>query len=594
MNWFHPSLSTPFETARDQVDALLDSCALRVHFQAIADLTSGEVLGYEALTRCPQGAPFTGPEQLFHAAWLGHRLEQLNSHCLELAVASFMDQALPGRLFLNTTAQSLIAADSLTGLLQPEAGRVVLEISEKYPFEDLLGVSEVMAQARQQGFTVALDDLGAGYSGLKTWSLVRPDFVKLDRYFITDIHRDGVKREFVRSIAEIARGLGCKVIAEGIETEEELDTLRAMQIRYGQGFLLHRPEAEPAPGLLNAPVAQSAAVVPPVGFAETVAAIVVAVDPVGSEVPAEQVSQLFHDNPSLTSLPVVENGRPLGIISRRHLMESFATRFSHALNWRKPIGEFVELTLVVDREAPLQEVSRHITDSDAWDISLDIIITRQGLYAGVGRVSDLLRHFTNLQIRNARYSNPLTQLPGNVPIYEQIDELLRSGTDFRLAYIDINDFKPFNDHYGYSLGDEVITCLAAVILAETDRGADFVGHIGGDDFVVLFRSGPTLACCEAIIRGFAARTRSLYAPDDLAAGGVPRVDRQGREQGRALLSLAIGVVHPDPRACRSHHEVAALAAEAKHEAKRLGGNQLFVSRRRVPGRESLPAYTRAC
>src|SRR5690606_42027009 len=74
-----------------------------------------------------------------------------------------------------------------------------------------------------------------------------------------------------------------------------------------------------------------------------------------------------------------------------------------------------------------------------------------------------------------------------------------AGADFRLAYIDINDFKPFNDHYGYSLGDEVIRCLAAAVLAATHPGGDFVGHIGGDDFVVLFRGDGWRAECEDIV-----------------------------------------------------------------------------------------------
>ncbi|MEA3298913.1 MAG: bifunctional diguanylate cyclase/phosphodiesterase [Pseudomonadota bacterium] len=585
MNW-NPALPVAHGNPEALVMALMTEQRLDVHFQAILDMTGGAVLGYEALVRCAPDSPFDGPEALFRAASAGERLEELNSHCLALALARFQALDLPGKLFLNTTPDSLLLVGELLAgtALAMQPGRVVLEVSEKYPFRDIAAIGERVGRARAQGIEVALDDLGAGYSGLKTWSLVRPDFVKLDRHFITDIHRDGVKREFVRSISEIARGLGCRVIAEGIEREEELATLRALQVRYGQGYLLHRPEAEPRACFVGLDLAAGR---PPTLArpAETVEAIMAWVPPLRPATHADQVNQLFRDNPGVNALPVVEDGIPVGIVGRRQLMERFSARYAHDLNWRKPIRLFAANNpLVVDCQTPIHEVSRRITDSDAWDMNMDFIITREGRYAGVGRTAALLKHLTTLQIRNARHSNPLTQLPGNVPIYEQIDELLGAGADFRLAYIDINDFKPFNDHYGYSLGDEVIRCLAAAVLAATHPGGDFVGHIGGDDFVVLFRGDGWRVKCEAIVEHFSRHSLALYAPEDLAAGGVPGADRRGARAGRSLLSLAVGVVNPDARACHSHHDVASLAAEAKHEAKRRGGNQVFVSERRVPAR----------
>jgi len=574
MNGMYPGLSAVCRDTESLVLGLMADERLDIHFQVILDLADGGVLGYEALARCVGDSPFAGPEELFHAARCCHRLEELNNFCLTKAIRRFHALGLPGKLFLNTTPGSLrMVGELMAGSpLAAERGRVVLEISEQYPFEDIEAIGDSVNRARGAGLEVALDDLGAGYSGLKTWSLVRPDFVKLDRHFITAIDRDGVKREFVRSISEIARGLGCRVIAEGIEWQEELATLRALHIRYGQGYLLHRPESVPRTSFSD--VARK--VRPPATLtrlAETVEAIMTKVAPLRSDTHADQVNQLFRKNPGINSLPVVEEGVPVGIVSRKQLMERFSARYSYDLNWRKPIVLYADRApLIVDCQTPLHEVSRRITDSDEWDMNLDFIITREGRYAGVGRTSALLKHLTDIRIRNARYSNPLTQLPGNVPIYEQIDELLRGICDFHLAYIDINDFKPFNDHYGYSRGDEVINCLAAVILAETGQGLDFIGHIGGDDFVVLFRDEDWRDKCDAIVEHFARQSRTLYSAEDLAAGGLPRLDRGGWQAGLALLSLAVGVVNPDAGACRSHHDVAALAAEAKHEAKRRGAS----------------------
>src|SRR5690606_904255 len=176
MNW-NPALPVAHGNPEALVMALMTEQRLDVHFQAILDMTGGAVLGYEALVRCAPDSPFDGPEALFRAASAGERLEELNSHCLALALARFQALGLPGKLFLNTTPDSLLLVGELLAgtALAMQPGRVVLEVSEKYPFRDIAAIGERVGRARAQGIEVALDDLGAGYSGLKTWSLVRPD-----------------------------------------------------------------------------------------------------------------------------------------------------------------------------------------------------------------------------------------------------------------------------------------------------------------------------------------------------------------------------------------------------------------------------------
>lgn len=585
---------------RKQLLSLLDNGTINTCFQAILDLNNNTLAGYEALARCPPDSAFASTEALFAAALRENLLAELNACCIAVAVRAFRQLELPGKLFLNTIPGALSRVVDAMGPVPASwyRERVVLEISEKYPLEDMQGVNTYAHQANELGIEVALDDLGTGYSGLKTWSLVRPDYVKIDRHFISGIHLDPVKREFVRSISEIARSLRCRVIAEGIELEEELATLRSLHIRYGQGYLIHYPEEAPRAVLDMLALHGGRADGSPTVFSrpsETVAALMEDVEPLPADTCAEQVNNIFTKNAAITALPVVENGKPIGIISRKQLMERFSQRYSFALLSRKPIVLFADKnTLVVDWQTPMQEVSRLITGASGGDMNLDFIITRDGDYAGVGKVATLLKHITDMQMRSARHSNPLTQLPGNVPIHEQVDDLLKTGADFHFAYIDINDFKPFNDYYGYSLGDEIINCLARIIVAATNRSLDFVGHIGGDDFVVLFRCDNWQAKCSTILAEFEREVQRFYSPGELAAGGIYCRDRQGRETLCPLLSLAIGVVHPDPALCFSQHDVATLASEAKHQAKLAAGNHLFFSRRRAPQRAVVDGATTAC
>jgi GGDEF domain-containing protein len=209
-----------------------------------------------------------------------------------------------------------------------------------------------------------------------------------------------------------------------------------------------------------------------------------------------------------------------------------------------------------------------------------MIIVQDGCYLGLASVRDLLKRITELKIRNARHSNPLTLLPGNVPINQEIDSLLQRACDFHIAYFDLNHFKPFNDCYGYSRGDQVIRRLGGLLTAHADSESDFVGHIGGDDFVVLFRSRDWRARCARVISAFDQQVQSLYRASDLAAGGIWSQDRNGQAAFFPLLSLAVGVVHPDPYKCSSYHEIAELAADAKKQAKLQTGSALFLSSRR--------------
>ena len=242
-----------------------------------------------------------------------------------------------------------------------------------------------------------------------------------------------------------------------------------------------------------------------------------------------------------------------------------------------------EDVLLVDSQLSLVEVSRLVTDQENSALQQDIIITQDGCYLGMGNLRDLLKRLTELRIQDAQYANPLTLLPGNVPINNEVDRLLKQTADFHVAYFDLNNFKPFNDCYGYSKGDQVIRLLGELITRFAEHESNFIGHIGGDDFVVVYRAADWQLSCERILREFDQEVRAFYLPKDLQNEGMWSTDRTGVRSFFPLLGLAIGVVRPDPYRCESFHEVAELAAMAKKEAKRSICSSLFVSQRRCTG-----------
>lgn len=581
------------ETRRRLLLDILETESLYPHFQPLVDLKKNEVIGHEALIRGPAGSIMASPGALFQTAIennLLHTLELLSRRC---SLERFAELKPGGLLFLNISASLLGTPEHTEGFtaeLLQELGisiaDIVIELSEQHPFDQHGLTNSSVEYYRNMGFQVAVDDLGTGYSGLKLWSELNPEYVKIDRHFVSHIDSDAVKREFVRAIYNISNAMGCKVIAEGIERKEEVVTLMELGISIGQGFYLGYPSPEPQPTwtpLAICDALQSKDVVL-MDQAETASSLLRQAPAVSADDTVLYASEQFRAHPEMNALPVIREGIPLGVVKKSDLLELFSTQYGRALYEKKTVSRILsEDVLLVDCQLSLVEVSRLVTDQENSALQHDIIITQDDCYLGMGNLRDLLKRLTELKIQNAQYANPLTLLPGNVPINNEVDSLLKEASDFHIAYFDLNNFKPFNDCYGYSKGDQVIRLLGELLTRFAGHDQNFIGHVGGDDFVVVYRSADWQLSCERILREFDEGVRSFYSPKDLQTEGMWSTDRKGVRSFFPLLGLAIGVVHPDPYRCESFHEVAELAAMAKKEAKRSAFSSLFVSRRRCTG-----------
>jgi diguanylate cyclase (GGDEF)-like protein len=295
------------------------------------------------------------------------------------------------------------------------------------------------------------------------------------------------------------------------------------------------------------------------------------------------VYAIFQADPKLMILPVVDHGQPLGLINRFDMIEHFARPYERELYGKKSCRQFMDARpLIADQATSLQELSFRMAEADAHHLFNGFIITDQGRYLGMGTGHDLMREITQLQIHAARYANPLTQLPGNVPITEHIDRLLESGSRFWVGYFDLDHFKPFNDVYGYRRGDDVIQLTGKLLSCYCDPDRDFVGHIGGDDFMVLFQSEDWERRCQAVLAEFAHHVDGFYNAEDRERGGYISEDRQGRKVFYSLMSLSVGAIRVEPRQYYSHHQIATAASESKKQAKKIHGNSLFLDRRQPP------------
>lgn len=571
------------------LEQILEQGSLTPLFQPIVCLKHNKIYGYEALIRGPSDSCLHSPINLFDAASRVGRLAELDLLCREIAIKRFGQLNLPHKLFINTIPAALLHPDYQSGLtlsFLKEAGlpadQIVIELTEQYPIDDYALMRDATQHYREMGFSIAIDDLGAGYSGLRTWSELKPNYVKLDRHFMQNIHEDELKRQFVQSMLDIAKSIDCKVIGEGIEIRQEYITSQEMKLGYVQGYYFARPSAHPVQMLdnklftkrLNQPNFTN---IHP--RANTVVkSLLTNVQPVFLYDSVNKVGDRFQQDSALVALPIINSeNQAVGMIWKDEFMALYASRYGRDLHGRKPIQLFMDKNpITAEMQLPLRTLSQLITSRNQDHQHSAFIITENGLYRGLGSLMDLLRQITDLQITSARHANPLSGLPGNVPISENIVESIQNHIPAVICYFDLDNFKPYNDIYGFSKGDKVISETAKVICANVNLEKDFVGHVGGDDFIVIFTSEDWELRCQQIFDSFTLLHQHLYSEEHIHAGGISALDRNNDTRFYPLLSLSIGAVSlADFESIRSEADLADLASKAKSAAKKVKGNSLF-------------------
>lgn len=508
------------------------------------------------------------------------RLAELDLLCRQVVINRFAQLGLPGRLFINVDPFSIIHENYCEGETRAflrHAGlnpsQIIIELTETHPIDDVEMMQQAMLHYRNMGFRVALDDLGAGYSGLKLWSEIRPDIVKIDRHFIQGVDSDRTKQQFVSAILKTATALGSRVITEGVETYKEYSTLRKIGVEMLQGYYFCRP-AEVPPLALSSRLFRSNLRLKKEEEVPAVESLIKPAVSVRDKTTVLQIGEIFTSTPALDSIVVEHDGEVLGLVLRNEFMNMFASLYGKELYGKQHILRFINRNVLqVDKKMPLEEVSYRLTT--ALDIHTDtFIILDDNRLAGTGRLLDLLREITKLQVNRARYANPLTLLPGNVPIQQQLKKLFCLNETFVVCYFDIDHFKPFNDFFGFSRGDQVIRFVAELLTANIDDQTNFIGHVGGDDFVVIFRSSAWRYAVELILSQFDESIGGFY--NGHIGSEITATDRDGTVKKYRQMTLSAGAVIVRHSETRCHIDLAEAAAVAKHKAKSIDGSSLYI------------------
>lgn len=559
--------------------------SLKPVFQPVVRVDTLEVVAHEGLSRCAFAPGNISILDLLDLARMEGRLAELELHAARTLCSAFEAQAAPGRLLVNLSAHAILhdslrpddvlAALSSCGL---DPARVTIEVTERDVVESPARLAHALGYLRAHGMRIALDDFGNGHSNFEMWNEIHPDVVKIDRYLINGLSRSAGRLAIVRSLCQVAESLGTDLVGEGVEDPADLRVMRDLGIPYAQGFLIGHP-AERAVHEVSSDVRQMlrTAAVPvlprprgPVTQRPTqVSHLLMEAPSVQPRQTNDEVMALFVEHPELHAVAVVKDGHPIGLINRRLVNERMAQPFARELLARKSCTALMNSApLVCDENRSLESLADVLRGEDQRYLADGFIVTRKGHYLGLGTGEALVRRVSELRIEAARHANPLTFLPGNIPTTEHLERLIDGGDTFTVVHVDLTDFKPFNDHYGYSRGDEMIRLLSSLLSEHVDPSIDFVGHIGGDDFVVLFQSDDWEARCQRIIDAFNARSPQLFDADDLVHGGLRGKDRRGDPQFFPCTTVVMGAVELAPPLPQRAQSIAMLAARAKRQAKR--------------------------
>lgn len=507
---------------------------------------------------------------------------------------------LPGPMASQWSKKLASALDKVLSRQPISAARLTVQLPEFDRCQDRPGeqLRDLGMALRANGCGIALP---LGYLMTESdgfWENLGPDLVTLDPLQFAGLDPDRVSLDHLRKLLQSIRTRGCLSLATGIHSASALAVAAQTGVDWATGHFVGQIKEQPTGFLATRAERLLRATVAPVASAEQqftnhlLGRLLQPIAPVAPATTAEEVYRIFEHDPELRAIAVVEAHIPLGLISRFELVDNMARPFHHELFGRRSCTAFMDSApLSADVRISLPDLADLVSSGSSRHVISGFIVTDRGRYLGMSSVQDLMRELTMMQLDAARYANPLTQLPGNVPIQKVIEERLEARLAFVVAYCDIDHFKPVNDVFGYAMGDKIIAFTGQLLSESIDPELDFVGHIGGDDFVLVFGSPDWQERVDHLLREFASRINPLFPQEIQAAGGFSAPNRRGVEEFFPLTTISIGALEVLPGGFHSHLAIASVVSEAKKKAKAIPGCSLYVNQRNyeptpIPSRES--------
>lgn len=532
-----------------------------INFQPIVNARSLRVHGLEALTRLPVEAPFASIFELLDCAYAREQIHLVEEVLLKRAISHFSrwEMAHRVRLFCNVDIRAFDREDTspINIINHLKVGRLIpsnlcIEISKRMPPESDGRLARLIEAYQKFNVRIAIDDFGRGYSGLETLTLVNPHYVKIDQLFTRDIDADPRKAAIVQNVVRMAHSLSMLVVAEGVERPAELRAVRDAGCDFVQGYLIARPTPDLA--LLSPSYASVETKCAPGEATQRISDLILTPEPLRSGAPIAAAVARFKQGYDLPFIPVIdEDGFILGAVRESDIRHLIFGDYSSALLRNKGIEQRVDAFAT---RLPVGEISFSQEELvDAYIVAASntgLIMAKDERYVGVLTNVAMLQLASERAVAIARDQNPLTALPGNQSIQHHVAANLAAGENRTLVFFDFDNFKPFNDKYGFEAGDRALLMFAEQLARFQHNHRAFIGHIGGDDFFasLALDAKEAMAAVADLLERFRSDVQNLYHHRDVAAGGMWSQDRFGKRRFFPLLRASAVVMAVEFGSCR--------------------------------------------
>lgn len=574
----------------DELDLILLNGEIRTVYQPIVCLEDGCILGYEALSRGKRGSKLESPEALFSLASKSNKSWDLELLCRRKAIERAKNIDKNKMLFINVDPRIFKDINFRKGFTKEfleknniEHHNIIFEITEKTAIKDYKKFNEALSHYKEQGYKIAIDDIGAGYSGLKMLSEVKPHYVKIDMDLIRDIHKDTFKQALIECFVKLSKTTNMKLIAEGIECKEELEKLIDLGVYGGQGFFLSKPQEgfkEIDRNIIDLILSYNISknLFNNNNYIGQIESFDLTFD-IKSK--CSHVSE-YLNNTKIPAACIMEDGKPVGLIMKHIIDSRLATQYGVAVFYKRPISLIMDREpIIVDYYTDVQKVS-NLAMSRSSDKTYDcIVVTKESKFHGIVTVKSLLEFITTAKFNYAKKLNPLTGLPGNLAIQEAYNIVNKSNIACCILYLDLDNFKVYNDTYGFKKGDQIINLTAKIIREESQRHfpkSGFIGHIGGDDFICIVDSELEVCkkLCESIISRFDNEISKFFDDEHINNGYIISKDRQGNFRRHSLAAISIAGLYGYFNKYKDMEELGEEMALIKKKAKEIKGSSFIL------------------
>ncbi|MDN5088735.1 GGDEF domain-containing protein [Aliarcobacter butzleri] len=529
-------------------------------FQPIIYSHSGKIYAVEALLRNVNEIPgLMSIDDLFDLAFNDDYLYELDLQLREKAISKFAKIKQSNlKLFYNLDNRIIYNKNYSQGntakILKKynlNKDSICFELSEKGTAIEQNALSTMLQRYKESGYKIAIDDFGIGVSGLKLLYFSEAHIIKLDRFFITNIDQDSKKKLFCSSIIEMAHIMGMQVIAEGIETAKEFYTCKDIGADFIQGYLVQQPTTnidkiekiyKNIYSLISEDKRASQKNFIDEKFIENIL-------PLNVNTSLYDLFLHFKENTKSHFVPITDEfGNFLGIIYESDIKKISYSQYglslaqnrtfsSTLLKYIKPALS-VEISWGIDKILEIYNLNSNN--------SLGIFITSSDKYIGFINLNSLLTLSYKRNIEIATNQNPLTKLPGNNQIEKFIDKSFKKNQKdiTHIIYFDFNDFKPFNDIYGFRQGDRAILIFSELLQKRYSKDS-FIAHIGGDDFFVGLKNKDKEDVFELtsnIQDEFRNSAKNIYSKEDKKNGFIISKDRFNEKRRFELLSVSAAII----------------------------------------------------